>query len=79
MAIKNISIEWQRCMPGVCVTTLHPGTTNTELFAPFQRSVPEGKLFSTRYTAECLVTALSKLEPADNGKFFNYDGSELPW
>ena len=79
MAIKNISIEWRRRLPNVCVTSLHPGTTNTRLSAPFQRNVPDGKLFSCDYTAQCLVDVVSRLQPSDSGKFFAYDGEELPW
>ncbi len=79
MAIKNISIEWRRRLPNVCVTALHPGTTDTALSAPFQRNVPDGKLFTAQYTAACLVDVLSSLSAADSGKFLAYDGQELPW
>lgn len=79
MAIKNISIEWKRVLPGVCVTALHPGTTDTDLSAPFQARVPQGKLFSPAKTAAFLVDRLIELSPADTGQFLAYDGSEIPW
>lgn len=79
MAVKNISIEWSRTMPSVCVSALHPGTTDTNLSAPFQRNVPDGKLFSADKTAQYLVDVLSQLTPQDTGKFFAYDGQVLPW
>lgn len=79
MAIKNISIEWRRTLPSVCVTALHPGTTNTALSAPFQRNVPDGKLFTAEKTANYLVALLSTLRAADTGKFLAYDGVEIPW
>ncbi len=79
MALKNISIEWRRRLANVCVTALHPGTTDTDLSAPFQRNVPEGKLFTADYTAACLVELLSSLTAADSGKFLAYDGREIPW
>ena len=79
MAIKNLSIEWRRSLPSVCVTALHPGTTETDLSAPFQRNVPDGKLFSPDKTAECLIRQLSQLTPEDTGKFLTYDGEVLPW
>lgn len=79
MAIKNISIEWRRRLPRVCVTALHPGTTNTELSAPFQANVPDGKLFTSEYTASCLVDLLSQFKASDTGRFLAYDGQELPW
>ena len=79
MAIKNLSIEWRRTLPSVCVTALHPGTTETQLSAPFQRNVPDGKLFSPDKTAEYLIKRLSQLTPEDTGKFLTYDGEVLPW
>lgn len=79
MAIKNISIEWRRSMPNVCVTALHPGTTDTSLSQPFQRNVPQGKLFTPDYTAECLVNLLSQMQSSDSGRFLAYDGTHLPW
>ena len=79
MAIKNLSIEWRRTLPSVCVTALHPGTTETDLSAPFQRNVPDGKLFTPEKTAEYLINQLSRLTPEDTGKFLSYDGEVLPW
>ncbi len=79
MAIKNISLEYKRVLPAVCVTALHPGTTDTELSAPFQARVPQGKLFPTAKTAAFLVDRLEALTPADTGQFLAYDGSEIPW
>ena len=79
MAIKNLSIEWRRTLPAVCVTSLHPGTTETDLSAPFQRNVPDGKLFSPDKTAEYLINRLSQLTAEDTGKFLTYDGEVLPW
>lgn len=79
MAVKNISIEWQRSMPKICVVALHPGTTDTELSTPFQRNVPTEKLFTPEYTAQCLVELMSRLQASDSGKFLAYDGTELSW
>ena len=79
MAIKNLSIEWRRTLPSVCVTALHPGTTETDLSAPFQRNVPDGKLFSPDKTAGYLINQLSQLTPKDTGQFLAYDGEVLPW
>ncbi|MGV2988163.1 SDR family NAD(P)-dependent oxidoreductase [Vibrio sp. E150_011] len=79
MAIKTISIEWQYKHPNCCVLSFHPGTTDTALSTPFQRNVPKAKLFTTSYVATQLVTLLDTLSPADTGKFFSFDGSEIPW
>ena len=79
MAVKNLSIEWRRTLPSVSVAALHPGTTQTNLSAPYQRNVPDGKLFSGERTAGYLIDRLSQLTPEDSGKFLTYDGEVLPW
>jgi len=79
MALKNISIEWQRTLPNVRVVALHPGTTDTKLSAPFQKRVPDGKLFSTEKTAGLLLERLDELHEKPSGRFVAYDGEEIPW
>ncbi|CAM3774102.1 SDR family oxidoreductase [Parendozoicomonas haliclonae] len=79
MVLKNLSIEWQRELPECCVAALHPGTTDTALSKPFQARVPADKLFSPATSAHCLTTVLSKLTPKDSGRFWSWDGSQLPW
>ncbi len=79
MALKTLSIEWQRTLPRCCVTAFHPGTTDTSLSKPFQEHVPEGKLFAPEKSAEYLLDTVSRLTPEQSGKFWSWDGSELPW
>ncbi|WP_159650918.1 SDR family oxidoreductase [Vibrio atypicus] len=79
MAIKNISIEWSRIMPNCAVVALHPGTTDTPLSKPFQKNVPDGKLFSPERVAKDLINMLDTLKPCDNGSFIAYNGERLPW
>ena len=79
MALKTLSIEWQRKIPDCCVAMLHPGTTDSPLSEPFQKNVPEGKLFSADKTAGLLLEVLEKLTPEQTGRFWAYDGAEIPW
>lgn len=79
MAIKTISIEWQRKCPEVCVVALHPGTTDTALSQPFHSNVPSKSLFSAEQTAAYLLERLESLDPQQTGKFYAFDGEELPW
>ncbi|MCG7588373.1 SDR family NAD(P)-dependent oxidoreductase, partial [Photobacterium sp. OFAV2-7] len=79
MAIKTISIEWRHKLPNCCVLAFHPGTTDTSLSKPFQKNVQPDKLFTADYVAQCLLGILDTAAPADSGKFFSYDGSEIPW
>ncbi len=79
MALKTLSIEWRRTHPGVCVAALHPGTTATGLSEPFQHNVPSDQLFSSAKTADYLYRLMSNLEPSASGRFWAFDGEELPW
>lgn len=75
--IRTCSIELARKVPqGLCVG-LHPGTVDTRLSEPFQRGVPEGKLFSPDYSAQSLLAVLDGLEPGDSGKLFDWAGEEI--
>jgi NAD(P)-dependent dehydrogenase (short-subunit alcohol dehydrogenase family) len=61
---------------GLCVT-LHPGTVDTRLSAPFQRGVPE--LFTPDTAARHLLGVLDRLTPADSGGLFAWDGQRIPF
>ncbi|MGB7413697.1 MAG: SDR family NAD(P)-dependent oxidoreductase [Thermosynechococcaceae cyanobacterium] len=79
MFMKTASIEYRRRSPNTIVVTLHPGTTDTKLSEPFQRSVPPEKLFSVDRTVTQLLAVLEGLESGDSGQFFSWDGSPIPW
>lgn len=79
MAIKNMSIEWQRSVPKGCIVALHPGTTDTELSKPFQKNVAPEKLFSPIKTASFLLDVMARLQPSDSGRFIAYDGQDIAW
>ena len=79
MALKTLSIEWQRSKPNIKVLALHPGTTDTALSRPFQRNVPTGKLFSAEKTAALLAARLFEAVDLPSGRFIDYEGREIPW
>lgn len=79
MLLKTIAIEYSRKNPQTIVVALHPGTTDTRLSAPFQGNVPPEKLFSVERTVNQLLAIIDSLSAADNGSFFSWDGSRLPW
>ena len=79
MLIKTAAIELRRRAPNVKLIAFHPGTTDTRLSKPFQRSVPEGKLFTPEFVAKALLGLLRTLEPDTEQEFFDWDGQPVPW
>lgn len=79
MLIKTSAIEYKRRSPNTILAALHPGTTDTHLSKPFQRNVPEGKLFSCDRTVTQLMDIIYRLQSNHSGEFFSWDGSPLPW
>ncbi len=78
MMIKTLSIELRRTHPKTIVAGLHPGTVDTSLSEPFQRNVPEKKLFTAEYSAQCLLTVINQLTVEDSGDCFAWDGQRVP-
>lgn len=79
MGLKTTAIEYRRVAPNNAVIMLHPGTTDTKLSKPFQKNVPQEKLFSVDRTVEQLMAILLWVKPEDSGSFYNWDGVLLPW
>ena len=79
MLLRTAAIEHKRRWPDSIVAALHPGTVDTRLSAPFQRRVPEGRLFTPAYSVERLLEVLDNLEPSDSGGFFAWDGQVIPF
>ncbi|XP_044478819.1 uncharacterized oxidoreductase C663.09c-like [Mangifera indica] len=76
---KTVSVEFaQRKDPVICIL-LHPGTVDTDLSRPFQRNVPAGKLFTKEFSVQKLLSIIDNTKKHDNGKFFAWDGLEIPW
>ncbi|MEL6364778.1 MAG: SDR family NAD(P)-dependent oxidoreductase [Pseudomonadota bacterium] len=78
MLIRNFAIELARKNETALCVGLHPGTVDTELSRPFQRNVPDEKLFTPDYSAERLIAVLESLTPERSGKCFAWDGIEIP-
>ena len=77
--MRTLAIECRRSHPGLCVTAIHPGTTDTSLSQPFQSNVKPGKLYTTAQTAERIVRVVGAGQPEQSGRFVNWDGETLPW
>ena len=79
MALRTLAVEWRRELPSATVAALHPGTTDTSLSRPFQARVPSDQLFSPQKTAAYLLGVIDGLTPEASGRFWSFDGEELPW
>ena len=79
MLLRTFSIEHARTNAKSVVVALHPGTTDTALSKPFQRNVPEGKLFTPDFVAERLLSVIDGLSSEDTGGFFAWDASPIEY
>ncbi|XP_074567926.1 uncharacterized protein LOC141824516 isoform X3 [Curcuma longa] len=76
---KTISVEFGRKKDPIVCILLHPGTVDTDLSRPFQRNVPPGKLFTKEFSVQKMLSIIDNVKSSDNGKFFAWDGQEIPW
>lgn len=79
MVIKTAAIEYARRAPNVKLVAFHPGTVDTELSRPFQRNVPEGKLFSADFVAERLLSISSELPVDGDASYLDWAGKTISW
>ncbi|SNY94237.1 NAD(P)-dependent dehydrogenase, short-chain alcohol dehydrogenase family [Cohaesibacter sp. ES.047] len=75
--IKTAAIELGRSNPQAVLVGLHPGTVDSDLSAPFQASVPKGRLFSPDHSAHLLMDVLLSLKPSQSGLCFDWAGKEV--
>ena len=75
--IKTASIEMKVKNKKAVFLALHPGTVKSNLSQPFQKA--NLKIQEPEESAKHLVKILDSVDQSQTGKFFNWDGSELPW
>ena len=79
MVLKTLSIEFGRRFKDTIIIGMHPGTVDTGLSKPFQRNVPDGKLFTPEFSAEKLLAVIDQVGPKDSGLLFAWDGEQVPF
>ncbi|MDJ0758916.1 MAG: SDR family NAD(P)-dependent oxidoreductase [Woeseiaceae bacterium] len=77
MVLKTAAIEHRRSRPQSVLLALHPGTVDTRLSSPFQRGVPDGKLFDPAFSAGKLLQVIDHVQPDDSGSFYAWDGQPI--
>ena len=79
MLVRNFAIELAARNPQAVAVTIHPGTVDTALSAPFQRGVPQGQLFTPDHSAARILEVIGQLSPADSGGHFAWDGQRIAY
>lgn len=79
MLVKTASIELLRRNKTASLVTVHPGTTASDLSAPFQARVPEAQLQTPASTAKRLAQVADNLSVKETGCLLNWDGHVLPF
>lgn len=75
--IRTCSVELARKRRDALIIGLHPGTVETALSEPFRGNVPDGKLFTADYSAQCLLQVIDTLTPEASGRCFDWQGEEV--
>lgn len=82
MLFSTAAIELKRRAKQTRLILFHPGTTDTHLSKPFQRNVPEGKLFTPEFVASQLFMLLQHPETlTEIGKpaYIDWQGQPINW
>jgi NAD(P)-dependent dehydrogenase (short-subunit alcohol dehydrogenase family) len=77
MYLKNAAIEMARTRPELVLASLHPGTVETKLSAPFAKAGLDVRPANVAVTD--MIRVMDGLSASDTGGFFNPYGQRLPW
>jgi len=77
--LRTLAIECRRTHPGLCITAIHPGTTDTALSRPFQANVKPDGLYTSNQSALRVLQVVRSGTPQDSGRFVNWDGQSIPF
>jgi NAD(P)-dependent dehydrogenase (short-subunit alcohol dehydrogenase family) len=70
MEWKGLSVDL--AAKGLICVVLHPGWVQTDMGG-------QTATLTIEQSVPAMVKVIDGLKPADNGRFINYDGTELPW
>lgn len=79
MMLKTFAVECARRFPLLKLISFHPGTTETGLSKPFRSNVPDQKLFSPEFVAECLASVMHDAQADSTLAFVAWDGKTIEW
>jgi NAD(P)-dependent dehydrogenase (short-subunit alcohol dehydrogenase family) len=78
MFVKGVALEYKRRGCKSLVLSIHPGTTVTELSKPFTENT-HYQLHSPDETAENILKVVNNKSLEMTGRFYSWDGKEIPW
>ena len=79
MLLKTAAIEYARRAKNVKLIAFHPGTTDTALSKPFQRSVKPDNLFTPEFVAEHLVNIMNNQTVDGELSFIDWENEAIAW
>lgn len=68
--VKSLSIDL--AAKGIAIAALHPGWVRTDMGGP-------NGLTDVQTSVSGLIKVVDELNHSTSGRFYNYDGSEIPW
>lgn len=79
MLLKSASIEYKREKRDVHFVMFHPGTTDTPLSKPFQKSVKPDKLFTPQFVAEQLLNIVETAPRNTPISYLDWQNKPIEW
>ena len=79
MLIQTASVEYARRAANTKLLAFHPGTTDTPLSKPFQKSVAPDKLFTAGFVAKQLLTVMNDCPIDGLAEFRDWDNQIIKW
>lgn len=79
MLLKTAAIELARRAKNIKLISFHPGTTDTELSKPFQKNVPNGKLFTCDFVADKLLAIIDNTPIDGELSYLDWQGEKIAW
>jgi len=79
MLLKTAAIEYARRAKNVKLISFHPGTTDTPLSKPFQRSIDNDSLFTAGFVAKHLIDIMNLKHADGELSFIDWEDKSIAW
>ena len=79
MLLKTAAIEYARRAKNVKLISFHPGTTDTPLSRPFQRSIDNDSLFTAGFVAKHLIDIMNVKHADGELSFIDWEDKPIAW